>query len=159
MFNTFRNRKSGTSVVAKLLERGSSLARKRLQHAALWLQVRSRRKSKRQLVVLLVLFCLVFGGSSLWVIYSSCRGAPGFAIQPISVPKHVTDSGQCRLRDGFDAHAWASVEAFQAYVDSIKNVNPAGFDSIQKERKGLFDSIKALEFYLQEPKKTREHGK
>lgn len=120
-----------------------------------WLQSYTRRFSTGKLKIICLLFVLLAGGGSGWVLVRSLtRPTTILHIQPISRPAEIPLGGAGYGPDDSVVFAAMSrVRAFIQKMDSLRN-DPVGRrwrDSIQMARPGLFDSIEVLEKWYARP--------
>lgn len=109
--------------------------------------------TQRGKIVLLIVFCLVFGGASAYIIIdelSSSRSSSRLLkTNPISVPKHVDKTGD--KSQGIEAFISPEdirrIKQFRRYMDSLKTSKHGIviYDSIIKARPGLMDSVNEVE--------------
>jgi hypothetical protein len=127
------------------------------QKIASFLQQRSESMSAESKKYCLILFCLVFGGSSLAVIvYSATSKEQIVSITKISKPAHAPENQRNYFPvDSFmTKQEYERVEQFKNYLLGLKRdpLSVKKFDSIMKERPQLIDSIHLFEkMYLQQP--------
>lgn len=157
MFRFFKRRKDKPSVMYPVFVRMNAFIRKKQQRAADWLQQRSQRYSKKKLILGLVLFCLLFGGGSIYVLISSFnRNKYTIAIQPISIPAHVIDTSRLfKEIPVLEEQINQNIHRFKLHLDSLYKYAPAAFDSIMKIRAGLIDSLMFVESIYQQQLKTK----
>lgn len=157
MFRFFKRRKDKPSVMYPVFVRMNAFIRKKQQRAADWLQQRSQRYSKKKLITGLILFCLLFGGGSIYVLVSSFyRNKHTIAIQAISVPAHAIDTS--RLFKGIpvlEEQINQNIHRLKLHLDSLYKYAPTAFDSIMKIRPGLIDSLMLVESIYQQQLKTK----
>ena len=106
----------------------------------------------KRMKVILVVFCLLGGGFSLYLIGEAVlkpdREQPAIKIDAVSVSKHYDRSGDEQLRSDqyIDNETYQQIEAFEEYMDSLQRT-ATGIktrDSILQTRPGLMDSITML---------------
>lgn len=111
--------------------------------------------------VFLFVFCLLFGGMSLYLIVKTLwhPSEADASIKPkaISVPRHMNKTGEETLypRVLVTEEDMKEVRTFKRYMDSLKNsVNGKSlYDSILTARPGLMDTVGMLEeLYLLQQK-------
>lgn len=145
MWKLFKRRRVEALAMPGILERLSTAIHRRQKRYADFLQVKSATFSRRKLTVLLIVFCIVFGGSSLYVLVSAFV-LPGksFRITHITVPIPInTDRANERQPEAMPPISANRIRSFQQYMDSLHNA-PDGkrlYDSIISERPGLMDSV------------------
>lgn len=102
----------------------------------------------KKLKILLVTFCLVSGGFSLYLVFASIFGSSkngSVQIEQITVPKHINrPAGEIDPTDNtIDDETYQEVQHYKHYMDSTGQ--PIG--------SGLADSIRMLEQLYHEQKK------
>ena len=99
----------------------------------------------------LILFCLIGGGYSLYLIVSALTTHPkandALKIEQATVPKHFDKTGAeiAEPESNVDERTYGQIRFFKAYTDSLKTANSPLYDSIVSARPYLMDSIQALE--------------
>ena len=113
----------------------------------------------KKIKVFLVLFCFGSGGWSLYYMGSAFFGNHKKSIlktDHVQIPEHYDRSGEEAVHQGnlIDEFTWRDLHAFKNYIDSLKANRPKQYDSINRERPGLVDSLAALEeiYYSQKIK-------
>ena len=126
---------------------------------ASFMSARTINLNKKAKQFYLIIFCLVFGGLSLYAFigaFSSSERA-GKSIKPdqVSVPKYYDrTSTEIKVPTVSDKEI-KRIDRFKKYMDSLNHSvkGKAKYDSILKARPGLMDSIKAIEqFYYSQSK-------
>lgn len=109
--------------------------------------------TQRGKIILFIVFCLLFGGGSLYVFIDGFTSSRSFsrALKPgaISVPKHVTKTGNDNqpIKAIITAEDIRKIKRFRRYMDSLK-ISKNGvfiYDSIINARPGLMDSVTEVE--------------
>lgn len=107
--------------------------------------------SVRKLKIMLLLFCLVSGGISIYLatngLFGSSTKNKVIKIEQTLVPKHFDKSGD-EIKDVqniIDEDLYSQVKTFRSYVDSLQMNDKAVYDSILLSRPRLMDSIKMME--------------
>lgn len=112
--------------------------------------------SKKKKTLLLVLFCFLFGISSIYIIVATLTkrfSSPEYQSAPVTIPYHI---GRNFHQPGavIDADTYNRVEHFKHYLDSLKTNDPGRYTEIMNTRPHLYDSILAFEkLYLIQSKK------
>lgn len=120
---------------------------------AAWMQRKTERLSGKGKVMVLILFCVLAGGTSVYIGTSSFSGkqAPPFSVGSIKQPKYVQnpDDENSRPSVNINEEGYQRIHRFKLYMDSLAISNgPSGknlFDSITSARPGLMDSILIIE--------------
>ena len=104
--------------------------------------------SPKRLRLLLVVFCLLGGGFSTYLITGSIfqDKIGGFKIENINVPKVYDGGNNLRSEQVVDEEIYKAIERFDEYMDSLRG-SQMGLeirDSILKLRPGLLDSLELL---------------
>jgi len=120
-----------------------------------YLQNKTSRLSLFRLKVLWLLFILLAGGGSGWVIMNALSDpSPIIRVAPISPPARLPSTSGGPLPDDPLTQAFLErIQLFRERLDSLKN-DPQGrlfYDSFQQARPGLFDSLRQLEQYYRLP--------
>ncbi len=118
---------------------------------------RSPGMSVRRKKLLLALFCLAFGGSSIGIIVNSLffkdYKPPVVDYAPITMPVSPVPHDMRAPAEIITDEDYRQLRRFDAYCDSLRST-PAGaraLDSILLSRPGLVDSVRAIEqMYLRE---------
>jgi hypothetical protein len=108
--------------------------------------------SRRGKLALLIVFCLFFGGGSLYIMvdgFVSNKSSEIFRSKSIAVPHHAGQSGLdgSRIKALITSKDMFKIEQFRRYMDSLKSSKRgvALYDSIIKVRPGLMDSLTEVE--------------
>lgn len=111
------------------------------------------RLSPVQLKVLLVAFCLLSGGFSIYLfgdaIFGKRQHQANIQIDQINIPKHFNRTGEDVIQQDYlvDQETFLQILQFKSYMDSLMK-SPSGklmYDSIMVSRPGLMDSVLLLE--------------
>lgn len=91
----------------------------------------------KRLKMLLVVFCFISGGFSLYLVISAVlsKPNPSIKIDKMNVPKHFDNTGDAITGSGIDEELYREIQEYRRYMDSLK----------QPIRPGLLDSIRILE--------------
>lgn len=130
--------------------------------AANYLNHKTASLTPRQVTIGLVIFCLLFGGSSAFTIWHSLQPASnGISIEPLKTPAYTIIPGNDNINDGaiLSRIELDRIKSFRLYLDSLQQTKEgrALYDSIAATRPGLLDSLALIEYQLQ--LKTSENGK
>lgn len=109
--------------------------------------------TQRGKVILLIVFCIVFGGGSIYVLVdgwsSSKPSSTVLKSKFISVPKHVDkmDTDTPKINVFITAEDIRKIKQFRRYMDTLKNSKQGLliYDSILRARPGLMDSVAEVE--------------
>ncbi len=109
--------------------------------------------TQRGKIILLIVFCVVFGGGSIYIIIeglsSSNESSKILKSKFISVPKHVdkTGEGSPQINVFITAEDIRRITQFRRYMDSLKTTKQGLqiHDSIISARPGLMDSLTEVE--------------
>lgn len=115
--------------------------------------------SGKRLKVILVFFCLLTGGYSLYLVVNAltapAKGA-AFKIDQVKVPEHFDKTGNEMITPEtyVDKYTFGEIQIFKKSMDSLRAANPSLYDSIMTARPFLMDSVLALEqlYYSQNQK-------
>ncbi len=105
----------------------------------------------KRLKIALVLFCLVAGGVSLYLIVNALTTYPrandAFRVEQANIPQHFDRTGEeiSEAESYVDEHTYEQIQVFKSYMDSLKSAKSPAFDSIILARPSLMDSIQELE--------------
>lgn len=128
---------------------------------AVWMQRTSRRLSLKTKIVMLLLFCLLAGSFSIYLIADSLLGRQAnrtVKITPIKHPGYAKLSGNERTEASIviDQREYQKIHRFRLYIDSLANTASGKRirDSIFKQRPGLMDSIEFIENIYQSQNKN-----
>lgn len=107
--------------------------------------------SNRSKQVCLAIFCLTFGGFSIYAFFGVFRdpGNSGKTIKPdqVAVPKYYDQADTKFKEPSVSERDIARINRFKRYMDSLSRSEKGRpeYDSILKARPGLMDSIKVIE--------------
>ncbi|MBE7170403.1 MAG: hypothetical protein INR73_07430 [Williamsia sp.] len=122
------------------------------------------RMETKRLKVVVVLFFLLGGGYSLFVLATAVLkdgDQTNIRVEPIRKPQHVDKTGS-EIQEGVDYVSEATfqkIQAFKRYMDSLRVKNTQSHDSILFQRPMLMDSIRMLEEIYQLQKQNRVYEK
>jgi hypothetical protein len=120
------------------------------------LSVYDSKLTAKKKKLILVLFCFLFGISSIYVIIATITkrfSSPEYQSAPVTIPYHI---GRNFHQPGvvIDADTYNRVEHFKHYLDSLKTNNIGRYTEIMNTRPHLYDSILAFEkLYSMQSKK------
>lgn len=103
------------------------------------------RVSPQKIKVGLIIFCLFWGGLSIYFIGHSIFGKnePVIKTNPMIIPKHIPQSIDEKTDSMINWETYSQIKAFKKYMDSTGQVTPPG----------LLDSMNVLEqIYLSQQK-------
>lgn len=135
----------------------NAFIKKKQQRAADWLQQHTRHYSKRTQLTGLIIFCLLFGGSSVGIVIGVLQGkGQHITVQSISVPAHALDTSRLfKELPVLEQQLQENIQRFKRHMDSLYQYAPAAFDSVMKIRPGLIDSLTLVESIYQQQLKTK----
>lgn len=121
------------------------------------MEKRTESFSRGNWTLLLILFVLLTGGYSTYLLVSSFTEKAGkaFTITPIRKPGHLTETGDAKA-DALPVSEteYRRIHKFRMYMDSLAR-SPSGkaiYDSITFRRPGLMDSVRYIDNYYQQLK-------
>lgn len=132
----------------------ASFIRKCHQQSADRLNARFAQLSAKRLKAFLLLFCVVAGGFSFYLIMtgvSSKRKVDRvFQIDHTAVPRHFDKAGDPPSSgNSIDPELFSQIQSFQRYLDSLLLYDAGAYDSLIGARPGLIDTLETLkEIYL-----------
>jgi hypothetical protein len=118
------------------------------------LNKKTAKLTQRGKVVLLVGFCIVFGGGSIYIMVDGMRSSRSSSellnSKSIAVPSHVDKTGDLSpdIKAFITAEDIRKIQAFRRYMDSLKTTKQGllTHDSIIHARPGLMDSLAEVEW-------------
>lgn len=144
-----------------LLQRWAAAIDKRQRQWADYLNRKTEKYSKRSKQIVLAAFCLLFGSSSVYIIFRAIENPSGrIAIEKMSFPKYVTSSDTINRFQAVSVlteKQYQNIQRFRKYMDSLQTTK-AGmikYESIIKARPGLMDSIDFIEQVYRQQTKTK----
>lgn len=118
---------------------------------AVWMQQKTEKLSGKGKLVVLLIFVLLTGSYSIYLIGKSFSGnrTPSFSIISIKRPAHIQEDGDEAEHTNavISKSEYERIHWFKQYMDSIGG-SPSGkalHDSIVAHRPGLMDSIQIIE--------------
>lgn len=107
------------------------------------------KMNTKRLKTTVVLFSIVFGGISLYLVINAVTRptVPRLYVDQVNVPKHFNRAGDDEtVGSGYvDEETFHNITAFRQYMDSLKTFKRPQYDSIIKARPHLMDSVVLLE--------------
>jgi hypothetical protein len=147
MFSLLKRKKKDTRQTYPVLQRLGAAINKRQRGLADYLTQKTAGFSKTKLLVLLILFSALWGGSSAYIIWKGLNRvtATPSVMTSIHAPRLIYEDSVFGP-DRFDsAIVFRRIELFRIYVDSLRYREPRRYDSILRARPGLMDSLRAVE--------------
>jgi len=112
--------------------------------------------SKRALQFIMILYCLLFGGASLFAFLDVFRQNAPTLIKPatLTVPKYYKQPGVV-LTPLLTPQDREYINRFKTHLDSLNSSlgGRAVYDSLLRERPGLLDSLRRIEDFFYSPSK------
>lgn len=102
--------------------------------------------SGKRMKIILLAFCLFWGGLSVYFIAHAVFGSkqPAIKVDEVRIPRHINKSGDEEIESRVDGDIYQKIQAYKKYMDSTH----------QEIRFGLLDSMNVLEqIYLSQQKK------
>jgi len=95
----------------------------------------------------LAVYCVVFGGFSIYAFMGTFGGNKVLEPSPVSFPKHYDQTGIEIKEPHVSEKDIKRINRFKQHMDSLRRSQEGKivYDSILKTRPGLMDSIKAIE--------------
>lgn len=117
------------------------------------LNKKTAKLTQRGKVILLIVFCIVFGGGSVYIMIDGLRSSNSSSqiLKPgvVRVPKHVdkTGEGAPSIKAYITSDDMRRIKRFRRFMDSLKSTRQGLLihDSIMKARPGLMDSLQEVE--------------
>lgn len=117
----------------------------------------------KRLKATVILFALVFGGISLYLIINGITHPAGtmLHVDQVNVPQHFNKAGDEETIDAdyVDEETIRNIAAFRQYMDSLKTFKRPEYDSIIRARPHLMDSVTILEQVYNLQKQNSEYEK
>ena len=117
----------------------------------IWMQRKTERLSGKGKLIMLLIFVLLTGGYSIYLIGKSFSGnpTPSFLIISIKRPAHIQESGDEaeHINTVISKSEHEKIHRFKQYMDSLtrSSTGKVLYDSIITYRPGLMDSIQIIE--------------
>lgn len=153
-----RKRKEDTQDMENSIAKGAASIYLCLQARwAKWMEKRTESFSRGNWTLLLILFVMLTGGYSTYLLVSSftAKAEKAFTITLIRKPGHLTETGDAKA-DAVPVleTEYRRIHNFKMYMDSLAR-SPSGkatYDSITFRRPGLMDSVRYIDNYYQQLK-------
>lgn len=117
----------------------------------------------KRLKTTVVLFAIVFGGISLYLVINAITrpAVPKLHVDQVNVPEHFNKTGDEKtIGSGYvDDETAKNIVAFRRYMDSLKAFKRPQYDSIINARPHLMDSVAILEQVYNLQKQNSEYEK
>lgn len=162
MFGIFKKRKSKQSLLHPVWQRWATAIDKKQRQWATLLNQQAEKYSKRSKQILLAIFCVLFGGGSIYIMVRAVENPTGrLRIEKMSFPRYATGddtSSTFQPTVVLTEKQYRNIQRFKKYMDSLQTTTAGKlkYDSIIKARPGLIDSIVFIEeIYLQQVKQNR----
>ncbi|MBB1285693.1 hypothetical protein HRH25_15015 [Flavisolibacter sp. BT320] len=121
------------------------------------------KMNTKRLKKAVVLFSIVFGGMSLYLVINAITrpAVPKLHVDQVNVPKHFNKAGDEETVGSVyvDEETFQNITAFKRYMDSLKTSERPQYDSIIKTRPHLMDSVAILEQVYNLQKQNSEYEK
>ena len=125
------------------------------ERCATFMQKQTERLSFKGKLMLLALFCLLSGSLSIYLFTRSLMGhhPASISVSNIKAPLYGGKPGDENARSSLTItkQEYERIKYFRQYMDSLA-LSPSGkplYDSIQRDRPGLIDSIALVEKFYQ----------
>lgn len=156
MFRIFKKKEWKPSVLHPILLRVGQAIDKTQRRCADYLTEKVKSWSRSRIKIALVIFCLIQGGASSYILVSVFRPSRArINVEKVSIPSHIIQkdtSGRDEKEPVLSEKSYQRLKAFQSYMDSLQR-DQAGrqiYDSILRVRPGLLDSITQIESIYQQ---------
>lgn len=161
MLKLFRKKKESPLLISGVLQKLGRIIETKQRKVADYLNRKTATLNSRQQMIGLVLFCLLFGGSSAFTIWHSLESsARTMKVQPISVPQTVP-SEDLQQKLLLTDQEIENIRSFWRYLDSLQLTKSGRiiYDSIGRARPGLLDSLVFIKKVYHKQLKINEDGK
>ncbi|MBX2933929.1 MAG: hypothetical protein KF825_06765 [Ferruginibacter sp.] len=116
-----------------------------------------RNMNSKKLKTLLIIFCLVAGGYSIYLFVNAFvntdKESSGFKVDQIHVPEHFNKSGDGQIPEAnVEEETYNKIQDYKRYMDSLKQTKNYLYDSIITARPFLMDTVLMLEEIYQSQK-------
>lgn len=156
MFRIFKKKERKPSVLYPILLRVGQAIDKTQRRCADYLAEKVKGWSRSRIKIALVIFCLIQGGTSTYILISVFRtSSTKINVEKVSIPSHVIQkdtSGRDEQEPVLSEKSYQRLKAFRNYMDSLQH-DQAGrqiYDSILRVRPGLLDSVTQIESIYQQ---------
>ncbi|MBT2591405.1 hypothetical protein J7E50_14340 [Pedobacter sp. ISL-68] len=152
-----RKRNENTQATGNSIAKGEASLYRLQSRWAKWMEKRTESFSRGHWTLILILFVLITGGHSTYLLVSSfsSKERKVFLITPISKPRHLTETGDVKAEAlSVTETEYRRIHNFRIYMDSLARTpsGKASYDSITYRRPGLMDSVRNIENYYQQLK-------
>ena len=150
----FRNKKRSNPALNEAQERiAGNIVHRFLQgqkRGADWMQDKAERLPGKGKLAILLLFCLLAGGYSIYLVIAGIKGRNNFSLSITSIRKPTAIPPKERAKRNPSALIetdYLHVHRFKEYMDSLTRSEKGTiiYDSIVKARPGLMDSVLFIE--------------
>lgn len=157
MFGIFnKRRKRRHSLLSPITSKISQLIEQKQRRWAEYLEEKTNGWSRKKLKLVLLVFCVIQGGACTYILLD-VFSTPSFKnnVEQISIPAHVIQRDTLfpdQQEVIISQKEYQRFKGFKAYMDSLQH-DPQGkhiYDSIQRNRPGLLDSLSLLESIYQQ---------
>lgn len=161
MFGIFKKRKSKQSLLHPVWQRWAIAIDKRQRRWATLLNQQAEKYSKRSKKTLLVIFCILFGGGSIYIMVRAIENpSEKLKIERMSFPRYATGadaSSNFQPTVVLTEKQYRNIQRFKKYMDSLQTTTAGKikYDSIIQARPGLIDSIVFIEQIYRQQVKTK----
>lgn len=158
MYRLFRKRRDKPSVMYSVFQKIGNAVDKRQRQLSDYLNTKAERLSTRQLMTGLILFCIVFGSGTGFVIWQSLnKPTTTVRVRFISMPRHTIPTEDNTGGFGLTGKEINNILDFQHYLDSLLKTKEGKltYDSIRHYRAGLMDSLSLIQKMYHEQLKTK----
>ena len=141
------NRKRKPAAMVGVWTKLSAAIDAKARRWANYLNAKFAHVNSRNLLYVLIAFCILWSVSTLLITKQALQEKPGtISIKGISIPVQINGSHPA-LEDTSLQKAVMRIEHFKSWLDSLHNRQSPLYDSIIHERPGLLDSIQFIEQY------------
>lgn len=127
--------------LSPLRQRIANAVQSKNKQLAVFLSEHYEILSERGKKVSLLLFGLVMGGASLYFMISSGQGKTTLAEATARLPLAIHDQATEPI---ITLDEYQQLMSFRHALDSLHEVNPKFYERVERERKGLLDSLDLL---------------
>ena len=161
MFGILKKGKSKQSLLHPVWQRWATAIDKRQRRWAILLNQQAEKYSKQSKQIFLVIFCVLFGGGSIYIMVRAIENPSGrLRIERMSFPRYATGSDTSSTFQPtvvLTEKQYRNIQRFKKYMDSLQTTTAGKlkYDSIIKTRPGLIDSIVFIEQIYRQQVKTK----
>ena len=147
MIRLFKRRTDKPSLMYPVFQRLGAVIDKRQRQLAKYLLTKTERLSRRIKFYWLAIFCILFGGASLYIFLCSIESENDqIFIDRMTFPKHIGKSDTSHYQKQIPVltdNQYRKIQRFKNYMDSLQKsaMGKIKYDSIVKSRPGLMDSL------------------